>query len=77
MIAEVAKLRSLSFPAWLRLTVDDRPTRSNGWDLIFPNLWFHFYQTTLIHLPSNPMILNSLDPTVVIAPEFEGMVTTL
>jgi hypothetical protein len=50
---------------------DDQQSRFDGWDLTFPTLWFRLYWMALVHLPSDTMIQISLDPTVVIIPEFE------
>jgi hypothetical protein len=70
-IVEVTKFQISSFLAWLRSTVDDRSSRSNGWDIILTQPHVCLHRTAPVHSPSDPTVQISLDPTVVIAPEFK------
>jgi hypothetical protein len=70
-IVEVTKLRSITLHSWPRSTTDDKKSRSDDWYLTFPILWFFLHWMAPTHHHSDPTIQISLDPTVVITPEFK------
>ena len=57
--------------------VDDRTATSDSWDLILTQPLVHLHRTPPVHPLSDSKVQISLNPMVVIAPEFKGTIMTL